>query len=283
VDADVRLALSELESQGRRRDGTEIGELIGVVASSLRRPSSPPSSSPATTSSWRVLGAGGEIDVDGGRLLLKCPPRRPRAARPCATASRPRRRRSRQAGRQHARPPFVRVRTSSSSRATAGRSPASTPAARARAPFRARLPRPPAAAHERATSSLGRRQRDLAALSRLNFVEAFAELAELHPADIADVVGQVGRASARPCSARSTPTWPPTRCRRWMRTLRAAAPRGDAVASGRQVLGSSTPTWPPTSSPTCPEDLAEDSCAPCDGARARPALASRAPRDTAGG
>ncbi len=28
-------------------------------------------------------------------------------------------------------------------------------------------------------------------LSRLNFVEAFAELAELHPADIADVVGQV--------------------------------------------------------------------------------------------
>jgi len=29
-------------------------------------------------------------------------------------------------------------------------------------------------------------------LSRLNFVEAFAELAELHPADIADVVGQVG-------------------------------------------------------------------------------------------
>ena len=29
-------------------------------------------------------------------------------------------------------------------------------------------------------------------LSRLNFVEAFAEMAELHPADIADVVGQVG-------------------------------------------------------------------------------------------
>jgi magnesium transporter len=29
-------------------------------------------------------------------------------------------------------------------------------------------------------------------LSRLNFVEAFAELAELHPADIADIVGQVG-------------------------------------------------------------------------------------------
>lgn len=29
-------------------------------------------------------------------------------------------------------------------------------------------------------------------LSRLNFVEAFAELAELHPADIADVIGQVG-------------------------------------------------------------------------------------------
>jgi CBS domain-containing protein/sporulation protein YlmC with PRC-barrel domain len=29
-------------------------------------------------------------------------------------------------------------------------------------------------------------------LSRLNFVEAFAELAELHPADIADVVGKVG-------------------------------------------------------------------------------------------
>jgi magnesium transporter len=29
-------------------------------------------------------------------------------------------------------------------------------------------------------------------LSRLNFVEAFAELAELHPADIADVVSQVG-------------------------------------------------------------------------------------------
>ncbi|HOT23024.1 MAG TPA: CBS domain-containing protein [Thermoleophilia bacterium] len=29
-------------------------------------------------------------------------------------------------------------------------------------------------------------------LSRLNFVEAFAELAKLHPADIADVVGQVG-------------------------------------------------------------------------------------------
>jgi CBS domain-containing protein/sporulation protein YlmC with PRC-barrel domain len=29
-------------------------------------------------------------------------------------------------------------------------------------------------------------------LSRLNFVEAFAELAELHPADIAEVVGQVG-------------------------------------------------------------------------------------------
>lgn len=29
-------------------------------------------------------------------------------------------------------------------------------------------------------------------LSRLNFVEAFAELAELHPADIADVVAQVG-------------------------------------------------------------------------------------------
>ncbi len=31
-------------------------------------------------------------------------------------------------------------------------------------------------------------------LSRLNFVEAFAELAELHPADIADIVGQVGPA-----------------------------------------------------------------------------------------
>jgi magnesium transporter len=29
-------------------------------------------------------------------------------------------------------------------------------------------------------------------LSQLNFVEAFAELAELHPADIADVIGQVG-------------------------------------------------------------------------------------------
>jgi magnesium transporter len=29
-------------------------------------------------------------------------------------------------------------------------------------------------------------------LSRLNFVESFAELAELHPADIADVIGQVG-------------------------------------------------------------------------------------------
>jgi CBS domain-containing protein/sporulation protein YlmC with PRC-barrel domain len=29
-------------------------------------------------------------------------------------------------------------------------------------------------------------------LSRLNFVEAFAELSELHPADIADVIGQVG-------------------------------------------------------------------------------------------
>lgn len=29
-------------------------------------------------------------------------------------------------------------------------------------------------------------------LSRLNFVEAFAELAELHPADIAEIVGQVG-------------------------------------------------------------------------------------------
>jgi len=29
-------------------------------------------------------------------------------------------------------------------------------------------------------------------LSRLNFVEAFAELAELHPADIAEVIGQVG-------------------------------------------------------------------------------------------
>jgi len=29
-------------------------------------------------------------------------------------------------------------------------------------------------------------------LSRLNFVEAFAELTELHPADIADIVGQVG-------------------------------------------------------------------------------------------
>jgi CBS domain-containing protein/sporulation protein YlmC with PRC-barrel domain len=29
-------------------------------------------------------------------------------------------------------------------------------------------------------------------LSRLNFVEAFAELAELHPADIADIIGQVG-------------------------------------------------------------------------------------------
>ncbi len=29
-------------------------------------------------------------------------------------------------------------------------------------------------------------------LSRLNFVEAFAELAELHPADIADMVSQVG-------------------------------------------------------------------------------------------
>lgn len=29
-------------------------------------------------------------------------------------------------------------------------------------------------------------------LSRLNFVEAFAELAELHPADIADVISQVG-------------------------------------------------------------------------------------------
>jgi CBS domain-containing protein len=29
-------------------------------------------------------------------------------------------------------------------------------------------------------------------LSRLNFVEAFAELSELHPADIADIIGQVG-------------------------------------------------------------------------------------------
>ena len=29
-------------------------------------------------------------------------------------------------------------------------------------------------------------------LSRLNFVESFGELAELHPADIADVIGQVG-------------------------------------------------------------------------------------------
>jgi len=29
-------------------------------------------------------------------------------------------------------------------------------------------------------------------LSRLNFVEAFAELAELHPADIAEIIGQVG-------------------------------------------------------------------------------------------
>ncbi len=29
-------------------------------------------------------------------------------------------------------------------------------------------------------------------LSRLNFVEAFGELAELHPADIADIIGQVG-------------------------------------------------------------------------------------------
>jgi len=29
-------------------------------------------------------------------------------------------------------------------------------------------------------------------LSRLNFIEAFAELSELHPADIADIIGQVG-------------------------------------------------------------------------------------------
>jgi magnesium transporter len=68
-------------------------------------------------------------------------------------------------------------------------------------------------------------------LSRLNFIEAFAELAELHPADLADVVGQVGpreRAAARslrcrrrappPCSPRSTPTRPPTCSPRWTTT-----------------------------------------------------------------
>jgi magnesium transporter len=43
-------------------------------------------------------------------------------------------------------------------------------------------------------------------LSRLNFVEAFAELAELHPADIADVVSQVGpRERAAVLAALNTP------------------------------------------------------------------------------
>jgi magnesium transporter len=43
-------------------------------------------------------------------------------------------------------------------------------------------------------------------LSRLNFIEAFGELAELHPADIADIIGQVGpRERAAVLGALNTP------------------------------------------------------------------------------
>ena len=191
------LALSELEDMKViDAGGAEVGELVDVVASTL---SDPPVVSAffiehgdgQLAASWAQVA---EIDADGERLLLNVPLAavKPASLRPDELSLvdslldnqvLDMRRRA-----------FVRVQdvvleTQDDHLVVAGVD--ASPAALARrfglAFLSRRLPK-------KSGDFVPWSDVNLIALrlSRLNFVEAFAELAELHPADIADIIGQVG-------------------------------------------------------------------------------------------
>ena len=73
-------------------------------------------------------------------------------------------------------------------------------------------------------------------LSRLNFVEAFAELAELHPADIAEIVGQVGPRERAAVLAALNASLAADTLQEMEEELRSAALQEMPVERGAQVL-----------------------------------------------
>jgi magnesium transporter len=191
------LALSELEAiKVIDAGGVEIGELVDVVASTAQDP-------PVVTAffvarddeqlaaSW---GQVAEVDVDGERLLLSVPVEsvKPASLRPDELSLvdalldnqvLDMRRRA-----------FVRVqdvvlRTEEDHLVVAGVDASSSALARrfGLGFLSRRLPKKSGDFVPWSDVNLISLR-----LSRLNFVEAFAELAELHPADIADIIGQVG-------------------------------------------------------------------------------------------
>lgn len=95
-------------------------------------------------------------------------------------------------------------------------------------------------------------------LSRLNFVEAFAELAELHPADIADVVGQVGpRQRAAVLAALNTGLAADT-LQEMQEELRAAALQEMPVARAAAVMEEIEPDEAADILSTLPDELAQE-------------------------
>ena len=192
------LALSELDGMKVfDAAGVEIGELGDVVASTTLDP-------PVITAffidrdegqlaaSW---GQVGEIDVDGERAAARRAARGGQGGLAALGRALTRRRAARQPGARHA--PAHRSsasRTSCSRRrddhlVVAGVDASSAALARrfGLGFLSRRLPK-------KSGDFVPWSDVNLIALrlSRLNFVEAFAELAELHPADIADIIGQVG-------------------------------------------------------------------------------------------
>jgi len=121
-------------------------------------------------------------------------------------------------------------------------------------------------------------------LSRLNFVEAFAELAELHPADIADVVAQVGaRERAAVLAALNAPLAADT-LQEMDEDLRAAVLVEMPVDRAAKVVEQLDADVAADLLADLPEDLAEDLLARQSDERERDlrGLASHAD-DTAGG
>jgi len=121
-------------------------------------------------------------------------------------------------------------------------------------------------------------------LSRLNFVEAFAELAELHPADIADVVGQVGARERAAVLGALNAYLAADTLQEMDEDLRAAALAEMPVARAAKVLEKLDADVAADLLADLPEDLAEELLArqPDERESDLRGLASHA-EDTAGG
>ena len=121
-------------------------------------------------------------------------------------------------------------------------------------------------------------------LSRLNFVEAFAELAELHPADIADVVGQVGTRERAAVLGALNAYLAADTLQEMDEDLRAAALAEMPVARAAKVLEKLDADVAADLLADLPEELAEELLARQSDKRERDlrGLASHA-EDTAGG